>query len=79
MPDVPCKFSCKDGVLTYELFIKAAYMLPVKLQEGYCFGIGLFAPDSSKGDSVNGALTLAEDGGACSNRPHVWPLLLLVR
>ena len=79
MPDVPCKFSRRDGMLTYELFIKAAYMLPVKLREGYCFGIGLFAPDSSKGDSVNGALTLAEDGGACSDRPHVWPLLLLVR
>ncbi len=76
--DVPCRFSSRDGVLTYEVFIKAPYLLPIKLQAGYCFGFAIFAPESSKADSINGALTLAEDGGVTSNRPHVWPLLLLI-
>jgi hypothetical protein len=74
---VPCKFSSRSGVLTYQVFIPAMYLLPIKFQKGYCFGFSLFAPESSKPDSVNGALTLAEDSGATSNRPHVWPMLLL--
>ena len=79
LPDVPCKFSCRDGMLTYELFIKAAYLLPIQCREGYCFGFSLFAPDSSKANSINGALTLTEDGGPSAGRPHVWPFLLLTR
>ena len=77
--DVPCRFSNRNSMLKYEAFIKAPYLLPIKLQTGYCFGFALFAPESSKADSINGALTLAEDGGVTSNRPHVWPLLVLIQ
>ena len=79
IPEVPTRFNIRDGVLTYEAFIRAPYLLPLKLQTGSCFGFALFAPDSSKEDTINGALTMADDGGVCSNRPHVWPLLLLVQ
>ena len=77
MPQVPCRFNCRNGVLTYQAFIPAMYLLPAKLQKGYCFGFGMFVPESSKADTVNGALTLASDGGPTSNRPHLWPLVLL--
>ncbi len=76
-PDIPCSFSNRDGVLTYRVFFPAKYLLPVRLQKGSVFGLGLFVPNADSPGKVTSALTLAADGGGCFNRPHVWPAVLL--
>ncbi len=77
-PDMPCCFTNKDGVLTYRVFFPAKYLLPMQMQKGWVFGFGLFAMDSDRPKAENGALTLSSDGGGCHNRPHTWPLAVLV-
>ena len=75
--DIPCSFSSRGGVLTYRVFIPAKYLLPLRMQKGLPFGFGLYVPDSVAPGKLAGALTLAEDGKGCFNRPHLWPLALL--
>ncbi len=77
-PDIPCSFTNKDGVLTYRVFFPAKYLVPMKLQQGWVFGFGLFVMDSDRPGSTKGALTTASDGGSCHNRPQVWPMAILV-
>ena len=76
-PDIPCRFSSKNGVLTYRVFFPAKYLLPIKLQKGWVFGFGLYAANSDQRENVVGALTLAADGSGCFNRPHTWPVAVL--
>ena len=76
-PDMPCRFTNQDGVLTYRVFFPAKYLLPMKMQKGWIFGFGLFAPDSDQPEKVDSGLTLALDGQGCWNRPHMWPLVIL--
>ena len=72
-PDIPSSFSNKDGVLTYRVFFPAKYLLPMKLRNGWVFGLGLYAADANRPGMVEGALTVAPDGGGCYNKPHFWP------
>ena len=76
-PDIPCRFSNKDGVLTYRVFFPAKYLLPMKLQKGWVFGLGLFTMDSNQRGKAEAGLTLADDGKGCWNRPHTWPAVVL--
>ena len=76
-PDMPCRFTNKDGVLTYRVFFPAKYLLPMKMQNGWIFGFSLFAPDSNQPKKVDSALTLAFDGMGCARRPHTWPVAIL--
>ena len=76
-PDIPCRFSSKNGVLTYRVFFPAKYLLPIKPQKGWVFGFGLYAANSDQRENVVGALTLAADGSGCFNRPHTWPVAVL--
>ena len=75
--DIPSTFSNQNGVLTYRVFFPAKYLLPIKLQPGWVFGLGLYAADSTGKDKVDGALSLALDGGDCYNKPHLWPAVIL--
>ena len=76
--DIPCRFSYRNGVLTYRTFIPAKYLLPIRLQKNCAFGFALFANNSDQPEKLNGkSLTLASDGGGCYNRPHVWPVAVL--
>lgn len=77
-PDILSSFSNRNGVLTYRIFIQAKYLLPMKLETGWCFGLGLYAANADQPGKVASALTLASDGKGCFNRPHVWPAVLLV-
>ncbi len=76
-PDIPCSFTNRNGLLTYRVFFPAKYLLPIRLQKGSVFGLGLFVPNADSSGKVSSALTLASDGGGCFNRPHVWPAVLL--
>ena len=76
-PDMPCRFTSKDGVLTYRVFFPAKYLLPMKMQKGWIFGFSLFAPDSNQPQKVDSALSLALDGKGCARRPHTWPMAIL--
>ena len=76
-PDIPCRFTDKNGVLTYRVFFPAKYLLPMKLEKGWVFGFGLYAANSDQPDKVKGALTLAIDGLGCYNRPNTWPAVIL--
>ena len=76
-PDIPCRFSNKNGVLTYRVFFPAKYLLPMKLEKGWVFGFGLFAPDSNQPGKIDGYLTMDREGKACHNRPHNWPAAVL--
>ena len=76
-PDMPCRFTNRDGVLTYRVFFPAKYLLPMKMQKGWIFGFGLFVPDSNQPGKMDSALSLALDGLGCWNRPHMWPLVIL--
>ena len=80
--DIPSSFIKKADGYTYRIFFPAKYLLPAKMRKGYIVGFGLFVPnvdDSAAKDSkrMTSALTLAEDGNGCFNRPHQWPLMLL--
>lgn len=80
--DIPSSFIKKADGYTYRIFFPAKYLLPAKMRKGYVVGFGLFVPnvdDSAAKDSkrMTSALTLAEDGNGCFNRPHQWPLMLL--
>ena len=75
--DIPSTFSNHEGLLTYRVFLPAKYLLPMKLEKGWVFGLGLFVPNSDSPGNVKGALTLASDGGGCYNRPHTWPAVVL--
>ena len=77
-PDIPCRFSNKDGVLTYRVFFPAKYLLPMRLENGWVFGFSLFVDDSNEPGKVDGALTLTSDGKGCYKRPHAWPAAILV-
>ena len=76
-PDIPCRFSNKNGVLTYRVFFPAKYLLPMKLEKGWAFGFGLYADDSNEPGKVDDALTIATDGKSCFNRPQFWPTAIL--
>ena len=76
-PDMPCRFSNRDGVLTYRVFFPAKYLLPMKMQKGWVFGFGLYVPDSITPGKVDSGLTLALDGMGCCRRPHTWPVAIL--
>ena len=76
-PDIPCRFSRKNGRLIYRVFFPAKYLLPMKLEKGWVFGCGLYAGNSDKPGKYSGALTLAIDGKGCYNRPHAWPAVIL--
>ena len=78
--DIPSSFSNQNGVLTYRVFFPAKYLLPIRLQKGWVFGLGLFAADANqKGKKyiVEGGLTLAPDNNGCCERPHLWPAVIL--
>ena len=77
-PDMPCRFTNKDGVLTYRAFFPAKYLLPMKLQKGWVFGFALYVADSNREGKLDGALSLASDGKGCYDRPHTWPAAVLV-
>ena len=77
-PDIPCRFSNRDGVLTYRVFFPAKYLLPMRMQSGWGFGFGLYAADSIQEGKVDDALTIATDGKGCFNRPKCWPMAILV-
>ena len=76
-PAIPSSFSNQDCVLTYRVFFPAKYLLPMKLRKGWVFGLGLYAADSNQPGKVDGALTVAPDGGGCYNKPHLWPAAIL--
>jgi hypothetical protein len=76
--DILSSFSNQNGVLTYRVFIQAKYLLPMKLEAGWCFGLGLYAANADQPGKVDSALTLASDGKGCYNKPHTWPAVLLV-
>ena len=76
-PDMPCRFTNKDGVLTYRVFFPAKYLLPMKLQPGWVFGFSLLAPNSDQPGKTNGALTLDLNGVGNWRRPHLWPAVIL--
>gem|GEM_PF-5819821 len=76
--DILSSFSNRNGVLTYRVFIQAKYLLPMKLEAGWCFGLGLYAANADRSGKVDSALTLASDGKGCYNKPHTWPAVLLV-
>ena len=76
-PDMPCRFTRKDGMLIYRVFFPAKYLLPMKLQKGWCFGFCLFAPDSDLPGKVDDYLTLTTDGKSPHERPKSWPMALL--
>ncbi len=77
-PDMPCRFSYKGGVLTYRVFFPAKYLLPIKLQKNCIFGFSLYAANSDEPGKTNGALSLDLEGKGCYERPHAWPVALLV-
>jgi hypothetical protein len=76
--DIRSSFSKRDDVLTYRVFIQAKYLLPMRLETGWCFGLGLYAANADQPGKVDSALTLANDGKGCYNKPHTWPAVLLV-
>jgi hypothetical protein len=76
--DILSSFSNRNGVLTYRVFIQAKYLLPMRLEKGWCFGLGLYAANADQPGKVDSALTLSSEGGGCYNRPHTWPAVLLV-
>ncbi len=76
--DIPSSFTNRDGVLTYRVFLQAKYLLPMKLEKGWVFGFGLYAANADQPGKVEGALTLANDGKGCYNKPHTWPAIMLV-
>ena len=68
--EIPCSFSCKDGVLTYRVFFPARYILPITLRAGTAFGFGLYAANvDAPGGNVTSALTTSTEGKGCHNRP----------
>ena len=42
------------------------------------FGFGLYAANCDAPRKMNGALTLDLDGKGCYERPHAWPVALLI-
>jgi hypothetical protein len=76
--DILSSFSNRNGILTYRVFIQAKYLLPMRLEKGWCFGLGLYAANADQPGKVDSALTLSSEGGGCYNKPHTWPAVLLV-
>ena len=76
-PDMPCRFSVRDGKLTYRVFFPAKYLLPLRLEKNAVFGFGLYVPNSDQPGKVQGALSLDSEGKGCHNRPHTWPVVVL--
>ena len=64
-------------MLTYRVLFPAKYLLPVKLQNGWVFGFGLYAADANRKGKINGALTFARDNQGCWNGPHNRPAVIL--
>ena len=77
-PDMATRFSVRDGKLIYRVFFPAKYLLPIRLEKGWVFGFGLYAANSDEPKKISGALTLDIEGKGCHNRPHTWPVALLV-
>ncbi len=78
--DIPSSFTRNAAGYTYRVFFPAKYLLPMRLEKNYTIGFGLFVPnvnDAAAKPRVSSGLTLAPQGKACFNQPHLWPSMLL--
>ncbi len=78
-PEIPARFTKTENGYVYEAEFPAAYVLPIKLTEGWNFALGVYVADRDKGDGVKQAKSLAIDPkGGCWNKPLNWPIAVLV-
>ena len=77
-PEINAKFTRTADGYIYEAVFPATYILPIKLQKGYNFAIGLYAADRDKGKTSDKSISNSTlQGKACYNRPHTWPIAIL--
>ena len=77
-PEIPAKFTRTADGYIYEAVFPATYILPMKLQKGYNFAVGLYAADRDKGKTVDKAVSNStQEGKGCADRPHTWPIAIL--
>jgi hypothetical protein len=81
--DIPTHFTKSADGYSYKVFFPAKYLLPINLQKGCIFGFGLFVPNvddpaAPAKNRVVSSLTFADSGVGCFNKPHLWPVAMLV-
>ena len=77
-PEINAKFTRTDDGYIYEAVFPATYILPIRLQKGYNFAIGLYAADRDKGTNIERGVSLSTESGVGGwNRPQSWPVAVL--
>lgn len=77
--EIPAGFTRTSNGYVYEAVFPADYLLPAKLISGWNIGFGLYVSDRDGGKKPKQGLSLAtEKGSGCYNKPHLWPVAVLV-
>ena len=77
--EIPAGFTRTSNGYVYEAVFPADYLLPAKLISGWNIGFGLYVSDRDDGKKPKQGLSLAtEKGAGCYNKPHLWPVAVLV-
>ncbi len=77
--EIPAKFTRTEDGYIYEAEFPADYILPARLTKGYNMGFALYVVDRDRSEVWKQALSLStQPGSGCYDKPHTWPLVILV-
>lgn len=82
LKDVPVTFTRRKNGYIYRMMIPQKYLLPLNLEKGSSFGMGLLAPDCDD-DSLprnrrcKSQFSLLSGGRGCNDVAHLYPRVLL--
>jgi hypothetical protein len=76
---VKCQYRRDGGTWTYVIVFPQRYIEPLKLEQGWRAGFGLYVHDKAPGEEwpAKGLSLATEPGSHCDHNPHLWPVMVL--